>query len=304
MKINEFTQLLKEEVKKYIEKDEHVELSLICKNNDVQEEALSILKAGTNIAPTIYLKQFYDRFLDGEELAELAREIVAIHARCQMEQPVDMSIFLDFQKAKHRIVFKLVNFERNKKLLTRIPHIIYMDLAIVFYYLFEEEVFQNATILITQEHIKMWGVETKALYEIAKVNTPSLLPASITGMCELLEQMIGKKPMEGLEEENLIPMYVLTNREKMNGAAVMMYPEVIKQFADKMEKNMYIIPSSIHEVILVPEHGMEGAFLNAMVQEVNETQVDPKEVLADHAYFYDRARDRISCCVREHVSYC
>ena len=104
--------------------------------------------------------------------------------------------------------------------------------------------------------------------------------------------------------ENEIPMYIMSNPIKMNGAATMAYPGVIRNFAETIRKNLYVIPSSIHEVILVPESGTEDTSLNDMVAEVNHTQVDPKEVLADHVYYYDRKEDHMISCVHENICYC
>ena len=115
------------------------------------------------------------------------------------------------------------------------------------------------------------------------------------------------KPLYQLEEdlfENEIPMYIMSNPIKMNGAATMAYPGVIRNFAETIRKNLYVIPSSIHEVILVPESGTEDTNLNDMVAEVNHTQVDPKEVLADHVYYYDRKEDHMISCVHENICYC
>ena len=111
------------------------------------------------------------------------------------------------------------------------------------------------------------------------------------------DDRLGRKMLE-------IPMYIMSNPIKMNGAATMAYPGVIRNFAETIRKNLYVIPSSIHEVILVPESGTEDTNLNDMVAEVNHTQVDPKEVLADHVYYYDRKEDHMISCVHENICYC
>lgn len=301
--MKEFSVKLLEEIKKIIPKDQKVELSSIVKNNGIFEEAVSILEKDKNISPTIYLNEFYEWYKEGVELEFLAAEIVRRNNEYKLEESLDIGFFVNYEKAKSRIVFKLVNRRMNEKLLERIPYVDYMDLVMVFYYLIHDEEAGNATILIHNSHLKMWGVTVEEVYKQARTNTPNLLPAAITGMKEIIQQMMGEGAKEAeLAEE--VPMYVMTNSMKMNGAATMAYPNVVRNFANALGKNVYIIPSSVHEVILVPETGTEGGRLNDMVREVNETQVDPKEVLADHVYYYDRSENRMQSYVYERVSYC
>lgn len=302
--MKEFSKKIMEEIKKIIPKDQRVEINSIVKNNGITEEAVSIIERDKNVSPTIYLREFYQSYREGVELELLAAEIVRRNNEYRLEESLDIGFFVDYERAKSRIVFKLINREKNEKLLRNIPYVKYMDLVMVFYYLIHNEEAGNATILIHHSHLQMWNVTKEAVYEQACKNTPILLPAAITGMREIIEQMMGEavKQEEGFQED--IPMYVMTNPIKMNGAATMAYPNAIRNFANAIGKNVYIIPSSIHEVILVPEVGTEGGRLNEMVQEVNETQVDPKEVLADHVYYYDRSANYMKACVQEQVTYC
>ncbi len=304
MQLKEFSRKVMEEIKKIISADERVELNSIQKNNGVLEEAVSIIEKGKNISPTIYLQEFYEAYKEGVSLEQLAEEIVKKNREYSVEQSLDIRFFVDYERAKKRIVYKIVNKSKNNKLLNEIPYVEYMDLVMVFYYLAYDENLGNATILIHNSHLKMWKVTKEELYKVACLNTPSLLPAAITGMREIIEKMMGERLQEEEAFMEEVPMYVMTNSMKMNGAATMAYPDVVKNFANTLGKNVYIIPSSVHEVILVPETGTEGERLNEMVKEVNETQVDPKEVLSDHVYYYDRGKDCIESVVHEHVSYC
>lgn len=302
--MKEFSTKLSEEIKKIIPEDQKVEFSSIMKNNGITEEAVSIIEKNKNISPTIYLKEFYEWYKDGVEPAEIAEEIVRRNNEYKLKESLDIGFFVNYEKAKNRIVFKLINRKMNRKLLEKIPYVNYMDLVMVFYYLIHDEEAGNATILIHNSHLSMWEVTVEEVYKQARANTPVLLPAAITGMREIVEKMMGDAvENEALLEEGF-PMYVLTNSMKMNGAATMAYPNVVRNFANAIGRNVYIIPSSVHEVILVPETGTEGNCLNDMVREVNETQVDPKEVLADHVYYYDREENRIQSYVYECVSYC
>ena len=240
---------------------------------------------------------------------EIADQILERSEKACDDLNFDTEAFTDFTKASKRIVFKLVNKKMNEKLLESIPYTDYMDLAMVYYYMLPETRQEKgsgdcgATILIQNSHLKLWKVKKEEVEQVAKENTPKLLPAAIIGMTQMLREMLGEdKFPEELDAESL-PMYILSNEKRQNGAAAMAYPETIGNFANACGKNVYIIPSSVHELILVPETGMEKD-LNEMVCEVNRTQLDPKDVLSDHVYYYDRQEKQLTGLLRQVTSYC
>ena len=91
------------------------------------------------------------------------------------------------------------------------------------------------------------------------------------------------------EDVRDVPMYVLSNKTKIHGAACILYENVVKDFADYLNRDIFILPSSVHEVILVPSQGAQKAQnLVEMVREVNETQVEEEEILSDSVYYFSR----------------
>ena len=163
------------------------------------------------------------------------------------------------------------------------------------------------SICVTNELAGKWGLSAKSLYIIAEKNTPILLPPIIDTMEHTLELLMGEIncAIEPAKDSNKpIPMHIMTNKYQINGASVLLYHGLLDGLAEKLGTDLYVIPSSIHEVILVPESGTEDTNLNDMVAEVNHTQVDPKEVLADHVYYYDRKEDHMISCVHENICYC
>lgn len=102
-----------------------------------------------------------------------------------------------------------------------------------------------------------------------------------------------EEEVEKLKSDRELNMYVLTNSIRTNGATCISYPDILKDFADKHQSDVYIIPSSIHEVILLPEKDLEIDGFNQMIAEVNRKELDPTEVLSDHMYMYSRSEDKI-----------
>lgn len=303
MDINEFSAKLKLAVEAILTDNETVRISPMWKNNGVRLLGLCIMEQGKNVAPTFYLEDYYRRFLEGEAMEALAKELLKLNQKYQIEHSFEVDFFLDFEKAKKHIAFRLINKERNFEILKKIPHIIYLDFAIVFYYLLDHEEFGSGTILIHNSHLELWKINQEMLYQIALQNTPKLLPIAFSKMDHLLLEMAQNeaqrkqllRDFEGVD----IRMYVATNDRKQEGAAILLYPEFSEKVKQIMTGDFYIIPSSIHELILVPKDGGQEnvVVLNEMVREVNATQLDEREILSNHVYLFDEAEQKIISCI-------
>lgn len=294
----------------------------ILKNNNVELDAITILEKDNSISPTIYLNYFYEEFLEGKEIGEIVNEIYELYEEHSKKLNFDMDIFMDFDRVKERIAFKLINTKSNSKLLKDIPHIAFLDLSIVFYCLLDNDYLGTATALIHNVHRDMWKISTKDLFEIAKINTPRLLECEIKDMNDLIKEILvddlqktiferddrydrncinyeAEKVADGLmknisKAKDQLAMYVLTNKQRTNGAVCILYDEILKKFAQKVDCDVYILPSSVHEVILVPAtEGIDGKSLSGMVKEVNQKELDKIDILANHIYYYSKEKDEI-----------
>lgn len=262
------------------------------KNNGAAEEAVVILGQGEYIAPAIYLRQFLESWEIGEKsTGEIAAEILALNTSREKEADISLDCFENYEKARGQVFFKLINYEMNKVLLTKIPHIAYLDLAVVFYYRLDKGRFQGATMLIHNCNLDAWNINARQLMEDAVMNTSRKLPYSFQGMDALIHELSG-------EEEDLYTgeeiMYVLTNQEKCFGAAALLYPHVLSHISKILRHNFYVLPSSVHECILVPDQGQYSRIeLSKMVREVNQSQVEEEEILSYHVYYYDRQKEKL-----------
>ena len=208
----------------------------------------------------------------------------------------DLKAFTSFSTARDRIVYKLINAGLNEKLLSEVPHEMYLDMAKVFYYVLSDQGDKQASILIYNGHMEGWGIDVETLSECAGINTPRLLPGRIYDMNELVSKLMPEGAMsdpifrcdDGL-------MYVLTNERRCFGAACMVYDGMLSSFADRIGGSFYILPSSVHEIIFLKDTGEEdpGALVS-MVNEVNGSQVPADEVLSGSVYRYDRKTAEIT----------
>ena len=213
---NVFGNEVKQEVEKLLGTEVRVELRQITKNNGIILDGICILEKGCNVSPTIYLEEFYREYKNGMSLREIASRICEVYEKRCRGIPFSLEYFLDFEKMKERIFCKLINRELNKELLNEVPNILYLDLAVVFVCAVENEEFGNGSILVREEHRKLWRVSKELLYEYARENTFRLRPFELKSMEELIEDMVEPEEKKLLKE---IPMYVLSNQKRVFGAA-------------------------------------------------------------------------------------
>lgn len=273
----------------------------ITKNNGVILRGIIIAREGSNVSPTIYIDELYEDFEDGRAFGDIIYDILCAYQRNAKEIQLDMEFFTRYEKVKNRVLYKLIHLESNRKMLEDIPYMKWNDLAIVFYYAMEEEYCGKATILIRNSHLKMWEIDMDTLYQDAKVNMQKLLPEELLPIKKIIQEFLSKNLQQDIEEDEIgLPegvssmMYVLSNRDRIFGAASILYSDAMKELTKKLNKNLIILPSSVHEVILVPDNGTtEKTFYKDMVKEVNDTQVEPEEILSYSVYYYDRITDKI-----------
>ncbi len=299
MEYEVFKQHIRDSVEEQTKKGGKVFVNHIIKNNGRELDGLVIMEEGCNVAPTIYLNSYYEQYQDGRKMSDIVREIIDIHRANKNNLKFASDMFNDYANVKDKVVYKIVNYDKNLKLLLDIPHRKMLDLAIVYYCLLEQDKGMSATALIHNSHIKSWNITENQLYEDAIINTPRLLRSCIKPMSTILREMIEIEDDDEKEESDtqLIgregEMYVLTNENRVNGAACMLYEKVLDKFADLMEADLYILPSSVHEVIILPkQNSYDKKMLQDMVREVNVEGVATDEVLSDNVYEYCR-KDRM-----------
>lgn len=284
-----FIDVVKDRVQHLAGEDGTVTINHVIKNNGCELDGLVIMRKGCNISPTIYLNSFYEEYLSNGNLDVIITKITKLYESNKDRKLVNPDRLLDYERIKQIVVYKLVNYEKNKKLLELVPHRRVLDLAVVYYCLLDQSKDGNATAMIYNTNIASWKVTEQDLYEAASKNTPVLLPPKFFSMNSLIQDMF---PQE--EEMELGDMFVLTNKCKINGAASVIYDDVLKKIADRMGNDLYVLPSSIHEVIILPKIDFyDRESLCNMVREVNCEGVAKEEVLADNVYTFLRKENRL-----------
>ena len=296
---DDFLLSLKQELELYLGEDFVVEQKRVIKNNGVVLDGMLIRSFEEPVIPSIYVNQYYDQFTAGRSLGTIVEEIISIYQESREEAAELGNHFsYEFSEVKYRITYRLIHYEKNRELLEDVPHLRFLDLAITFHCLVRNDEDGIGALRITKEHIKHWGIPLSDLWSLAMENTKRLFPPVLRPMEEVVFDLMSQNNHVTEEEiqdfanqNRQCGMYVLTNSKGINGAAAMLYPDILQSFEKKIDSEFYILPSSIHEVILVPcQYGINNEKerkrekLLQMVTEINETQVATEEVLSNNVY--------------------
>lgn len=274
MNYTEFMNAMLCETRGQVDAQVRTELYTVTKNNGTRRTGILFKQEDSNLAPTIYLEEFYQKYLKGQQVPDLADSICSIYQEIRVKKTCDCQNLFDFNHVKEHIVYKLIRRDANEELLKQIPYEPFLDLAVVYYIQIDNTRFGSAAIQIRNEHLRYWRVEKEEIRRLAEKNTPLIYPVQIRQIVRF--------------------MYVATNEQCSLGAAVMRYPDFRERVRGMIRGDFYILPSSIHEVILVPESfGLEPERMQEMVKEINQTGVAPEEVLSDSVYYFDGEEIRI-----------
>lgn len=290
------------EVKAIIEKKvtgAEVTVRAVTKNNNQIFTGIAIKLVDSNIAPCIYLEEIVNRF--GEDANVVADEVIKIYEKSGISCNFDTNMLASFESVKNNIVKILVNKSMNEEMLDAVPHKNYLDMAYVYKIRINVDDVPGF-VMVSNQMLDVWNICIEDLDKIAEENTARLLPTQIRDLFEVLAELmdIPEEMIPMLVPKDGPKMYVISNNLYQNGAgAVFMYGnKALKEIADKEGKDLYILPSSIHETIVVPfDNVFELNELAELVKEVNATEVAPNEVLSDNAYLYDRVKNLVSIII-------
>lgn len=295
-----FCETLKQSLIPELAPDTVISLQKIRKNNGIIQDAYCIHTPGSTCSPIVYLDSLYENFQNGANVRDLCDIILTC---LDQDPPFTTDIFQkirDFNSAKDRIAFRLISKEQNKSLLSDIPWVPYLDLALIFYLYLDSSHTGQTTALIHNQQMAAWNKSIDDLYLLSLVNTPRLFPPVLQPLEALLfDEMEGFEPSssEILPDHSspISPLYVLTNRSGIHGASCLLYHDIIKDFADRIQSDIIILPSSIHEVILIPDNNIYNyEEIQDMVQKVNSEDVPAEDRLSDQLYLFSRDRNHLT----------
>lgn len=298
--MKEFTSMVIEELKDRLE-DVDVKTEDVIKNNGIKLHGVTIRRKGCNIAPCVHLDNLFDDYRNGNaSMSKIITEIIQEYEDCLFDQSLDMSYIMDYSRICIYLEGKLVNTDMNKELLNDIPHREFLDLSIIYtLHLKMQELSGAFSVLVKKSHMELWGITEETLYLQMMENMKVRNENYIVPLSAMIHRQKGEAGQDFAESENDGPqVYVFSNKKNLNGAVEILRESSLRNFSDKMERDFILIPSSIHEWLLVPVDetfkSEDLKYFTQMVKEVNDNHVNPYELLSYHVYKYERKTGRVT----------
>ena len=299
----EFKEKLSEEIRMLLGENTIIEFEIVNKINGISYEGMLIRNCEKGVFPVFPMEPYYLTYKSGQVCLD---EILRMVRQRVLTQPCELSDFVrDIQslnKIKNRIFMRVVNYEKNVKWLEDYPHRKCMDLAIMYYFGADENGTDVYLANINYSFLETMQLTEEELFHIAYENSVNRQPAVIKNMKELIPEILWKAIFdfscdENLESEIDDKMYVLTNQKKRLGAVCMFYEGALAELAEDLEDDLFVLPSSVHETIVLPSKGLEARELKEIVKEVNMTSVSEDEILGESVYCYYRDKRKLELCM-------
>lgn len=253
---------------------------------------INIRKAGSNVCPTIYLESFYEAYMNGKDLAEIAEQIIAI--RIEHDTEIDTDVIGSLDYIKEHVYPRLVAAGNHSFLNGKAYSLVADDLAVVY----SVKVYidgSDGSYVIQEGQLDTLGISLSELHKIALDNIQTVMGPSVYWMHEMLINILREQGANDEQIQAMLPelppdmqdQTILTSENKTFGASVILSREIMDSVLKRYDaEKVYILPSSIHECICLPEGTGSVDELSQMVTSINATQVDPMDKLTDAVYSY------------------
>lgn len=300
MMIQEFAKEIRDRVENVLS-GHSLKVEQIDKGNGLQMTGLIIRNGKEPFGPVIYLEPYYEQQQEGRSIEDIVEDIVSVYCE-NAAAPMSGSMvkdLLNWDLMKERVVYRLINEEKNRRKLAEVPNTGWLDLAVV-YYLYLEEKSGQVYAAVTNGLMKSWGISQEELHRHAEKNMQELLPEVMENILDVLSCQNSPQTVE--EEQPVLSVYVLTNKTRAYGASALLYGNALKRMAEKWNTDILILPSSLHEVLILPDdYGKDYKGFRSMVEEVNRDVVGPESYLSSNVYRYSRKTGEISIVVEERM---
>ena len=295
---NEFYDYVKDNVKDYLPpsfQDAEISLMKVTKQNDQTLTGISIRRDGEQIVPNLYLEPYYKDYCAGEDPDKLVGAVADQRIEYDKEEiPEEFKIVSDYENVKDRIQIVLCDPEMNQERLKNKPSKQFGEFTATYQVMLRADEESLGTVSVTDSLLQYWGITPEQLHADAIAAEDARIPSLYNMNDLMMEFMTGQQPENlfqnpGEVDLNGPPLFCLTTGDKMFGASLMVREDILSKAAELLGDNFFILPSSLHEVLIIPESLADDAHvLVQMVKDVNEAEVLPKERLSDKVQFYDR----------------
>ena len=301
-----FYQSVEQNIREYLPEEyteAEISLSTQVKTNDMEQTGVVIRISGEVVTPVIYLGVFYEQYQQGRDMSEIMPEIAQtrINAIDDRIKGIDANLFTDYENVRPKLQMRVYDTERNEKRLDRIVHHSYGDFTAAYSIMLSNDTDQSMGVMITPQLLSSWGISKKQLHDdtiLADLNRGTVLAPIQEMMMNAMDGSAYHNYLQDKEERPFVPdenegvqMLCLTNGDRLNGAGLILNSVIQEKVANICEGNYYVLPSSVHEVLIVPDKGdmpeVSARVMNEMVRDINLSVVSPQDILSDKVQYYD-----------------
>ncbi len=259
----------------------------IMKNNGLRLTAVTVCRRDYDVSPTIYVENYYNQYKNIKNLDMVMKMVCEAFEDNMYEMKIDVNAYCDFDLAKENIVFRLINRNMNKKKLENMPHLPYKDLAVTFRWVVHMDGECISSAPISNSDMTRWNTDVHTLYALARKNTMRMLPLNIETLFDMLSRKYNMNEFGDITNSKM-QLFIITNNMGINGAAAILYDEALQKCADRAGGNIYILPSSIHEMLFVSAEGVDNPEdLRDLIKDANIHVLPKSDILSDNLYYYD-----------------
>ena len=282
-------------------KNGEVKITQVNKTNGTKD-GLNMYQPDSNVAPTLYVDDMYEHFKDTEDFEGVLKSAAERYVKA-MENVPEMPKDILADSSKDKIYMTLINTDANRQMLEKVPHREVNDTSVIYRLMVSDDERGIGSTVITNDLAKNLNLTEEQLFKIAAENTPKMFPPVVKPMSQVIFGMltenggmpkdVAQQVVDGMKGENEM-MWIITNNKGISGAVNMIFEKNLFELSKGLSDDLYILPSSIHEVIAVPSSLGDPVELAEMVQQVNMDVVDVSERLSNQVYHYNRDSRKLS----------
>ena len=298
MNFNDFKNYIKEHLGEYLSedyKDAKMTISTIRKASGYEYEGMSVNRANdadNGIVPVLNLSDAFEKYEKGHPLDQICRDLADVRMNTPIPGDITRSSFMNFESMKERIFPRLISAKGQEDYLKDKPFRKVADLAVVYAVRVHADDKGFAEAVVDDKLLEMWGVDDETVHQAAIANLESEEPVFVNLEDAMFGALDAKAP-SSFDPEDIdmdkcaIPFFLLTNQQKVRGANMALSGKYMDRIFEKFG-SIYVLPSSTHEVLIVPKTFMDDPDqLAQMVRQVNEDAVQPEDRLSDNVYEYN-----------------
>lgn len=300
MNEKEFYYYVEQHIKDFLPEEERknafVYVHPVRKINDTMRQGLSIRKGDEKVSPIIYLEDAWEAYQNGTQIDNVLKDLAEVYQEQQMYP--DLNLSMKYEDIKDKIIFFVVSKEANKN---NLKQRVYTDIGQGLVKVYEirqnlNQIDYKGNIVITHDLMRTYGYDVEKIRDDAEKNTPRHLPATL----ETIQQILLGGELDEFQnpEPDIYGIFVLSNTEKYRGAGVLFYPDIQKRIAEHFGKSYYILPSSVHELLIIPENGeVTAGYLEGTVKDVNRNVVEKEDFLSDKVMYFDKEKEQLRLAI-------